>query len=372
MKVLYIGYHKENSDWGQITRNNILSLDKAGVDVVCRGIKVQSSIPSQGRIFELENKKADDCDVCIQHVFPDSIVGSSKFKKNIAIVSNTFLNIRHSSTIEHLQQVDEVWVPNQDYSDNIGDLVSTKVVPASCNLEKFKQRYQPIDIPYARNKFRLYCFVDSSDSHSLDSILSSFHSEFDYTDRAVLIIVVTNPSDQAREAVNRAAANVKETLRLNKDAKDYLKEVIITDNNLSEDHLMAAHQYGHCFIDLKNSPSATHGVDALGLGSRVILTNISASKDLLKVTPEDQGYPVGFCIKSNKTTSDSILQMNCGHDFTCLSDDRDLKNSMRSAYNDWEKNPVAFENSAKSTGFSVCESLSFESVGSIMKDILND
>ena len=40
MKVLYIGYYKEDSDWGKITSNNILALDAAGIDVVCRNFRL--------------------------------------------------------------------------------------------------------------------------------------------------------------------------------------------------------------------------------------------------------------------------------------------------------------------------------------------
>ncbi len=34
MKVLYIGYYKEKSDWGRYATNNILALEKVGLDVV--------------------------------------------------------------------------------------------------------------------------------------------------------------------------------------------------------------------------------------------------------------------------------------------------------------------------------------------------
>ena len=81
MKVLYIGYYKENSDWGRITENNILALDAAGVDVVCRSINLSQPRKISGRLAEIEQKDLSDCDFCIQHVFPDHLVGSKKFKK---------------------------------------------------------------------------------------------------------------------------------------------------------------------------------------------------------------------------------------------------------------------------------------------------
>ena len=40
MKVLYIGHYKEDSGWSRAAINNILALDAAGVNVVCRDIKL--------------------------------------------------------------------------------------------------------------------------------------------------------------------------------------------------------------------------------------------------------------------------------------------------------------------------------------------
>ena len=372
MKVLYIGYHRENSDWGFITRNNILALDRVGVDVTCRGIDLDGSSPSVGRILELEQKDSDEYDVCIQHVFPSSIIGSNKFKKNIAILSNTFTSISHSTCIEYLQQVDEVWVPNTDYRDSLPSVLkNVKVLPQSCDTDKFKTKYQELNIPQAKDKLRFYAFVDSGDINSLDSILSSFHAEFDYSDQASLILIVTNPSEKAKDEVNQVAARIKETLRLNKDVSDYTKEIIITDQQLQPEHLMSAHQYGHCFINLSNCPTANHGINALGLGSKVILTNFGGSKDLLNATPEGHGYGINYVLKCSKSSS-GFMDINCGKDFVCIPSDSDLRSSMRSVYEGWKDNPVAFESSTRSEGFSVCQSLSIEHLGSKMKEILND
>ena len=97
MKVLYIGYYKENSDWGKITTNNILALDAAGVDVVCRPVKLSQPRQISGRLKELEEKSVEGCDVCIQHVFPEHMVGAGVFKKNIGVIGGFFVELSHSS-----------------------------------------------------------------------------------------------------------------------------------------------------------------------------------------------------------------------------------------------------------------------------------
>ena len=371
MKVLYIGYYKENSDWGELTRNNILALDSAGVDVACRGVEMGASIQPEGRILELEKKDIEDCDVCIQHVFPDAVVGSTKFKKNIAILSNTFVSLRHSLAIDYLKQVDEVWLPNTSYEQNLKDLLNTKVIPTPCDTEKFKRRYQDVNIPQVAGKFIFYAFINSADANSIDSIFSSFHSEFDYCDNVCLVVVVTDPTEEAKNKVNQSAQVIKEQLNLNKNTSEFHREVIITDPQLDTGHLLAMHQSGHCFIGLTNNPSGNHGFDAIGLGSRAILLDIGGNQNVLNAIDDEYVYPVSYILKSKKGAS-ATLEMNCGKDFSCVSSDQDLKKGMRQFYEEWLKNPVSFENSTKSAGFSACEAFSMQKAGEKMKEIIND
>ena len=38
MRILYIGHYREFGGWAQAATDQILALDKAGVDVVCRNV----------------------------------------------------------------------------------------------------------------------------------------------------------------------------------------------------------------------------------------------------------------------------------------------------------------------------------------------
>ena len=69
MKVLYIGHYKENGGWAQAATDQILALDRAGVDVVCRNVTLtQNKQNVHPKLIELENKSSQGCDVCIQHI----------------------------------------------------------------------------------------------------------------------------------------------------------------------------------------------------------------------------------------------------------------------------------------------------------------
>jgi len=370
MKILYIGYHGEGSDWGTLTKNNILALDAAGLDVACRSVALEGSAPLIGKINQLESKSTDGCDVCIQHVFPNSLIGSTKFKKNIAILSNSFVDLTHTTTIEYLKQVDEVWVSNEDHKKNIENDLNVRVVPNPCDTEKFKQRYQDIQIPQGAGKFKFYAFLNSKDMTSIDTVFSCFHAEFDYSDRVTLVVVISDPSEQSRDKMNHASSEIKSGLGLNKDNANYIKEVIITDNSLSEEHLLAAHQYGNCFLDFSNTPWPNHAVNAMGLGSKVILINSGGGKDLLTNFP-DCGHAVGYSLKCDKTLG-GFLDLGLGTDFTCVPDQGDVRKAMRSEYEKWLTNPVSFEKSTKTNGVLACDLLSLKNVGSKMKEMLSN
>ena len=98
MKILYVGYYCEQSEWGALARCNIIALERAGLDVVIRPIRFgdSSSTPCPDTLKHLENKDESDCTVLIQHVFPEHLIGTNKFKKNIAILSNIVWDITHS------------------------------------------------------------------------------------------------------------------------------------------------------------------------------------------------------------------------------------------------------------------------------------
>ena len=85
MKILYIGCYREGTGWGNSAIDYILSLDSAGVEVVCRPVKLNNRNPEiPNRILELEARDSSGCDICIQHTLPHLMEYSTKFEKNIA------------------------------------------------------------------------------------------------------------------------------------------------------------------------------------------------------------------------------------------------------------------------------------------------
>ena len=194
MKVLYIGHYKENGGWAQAATDQILALDRAGVDVVCRNVTLtQNKQNVHPKLIELENKSSQGCDVCIQHILPHHLVGTDRFKKNISFLELESTSIKDLSWFNHLEQMDEIWVPNQDLLDSLKeDKIKSelKLVHHAFDIDKYTKRYPDISIPEAQGKFKFYYLGDLNDRKNIESIITCFHSEFDRSENAALIIKV--------------------------------------------------------------------------------------------------------------------------------------------------------------------------------------
>jgi glycosyltransferase involved in cell wall biosynthesis len=191
MKVLYIGHYKERGGWSEAARNYILALNGAGLNVVCRNVTLTQDTAIPIEIQRLESKTLEGVDVCIQHVLPHHLVGTTGFKKNIAYFVYDSLGIEKLSWLEHLKLMDEVWVPSSDLQKELTGLnINTKLVPHCFDMDVYTQKYPELNIPQAKNKFKFYYVGEVNDRKNLRCLIRCFHSEFDKTDNAVLILKV--------------------------------------------------------------------------------------------------------------------------------------------------------------------------------------
>lgn len=141
MKVLFLGHYRNNDNAGVISQNFILSMHQAGIDVLCRNIYLGSNVNSNINpiINELEHNNKQNCDICIQHLSPGYLVGTKKFKKNIAIFNTDDIeDIKRSSLIYSYKVFDEVWVFDEEQKNKLqNDIKNVTVVhPPSNNLKQ--------------------------------------------------------------------------------------------------------------------------------------------------------------------------------------------------------------------------------------------
>ena len=326
MKVLYIGHYKEFGGWAEAAKNYILALDSVGVDVVCRNVTLTRDREISGRLKELEGKDIDGCDVCIQHVLPHHLVGTKKFKKNIAFLASESTSIKHLAWFDYLKQMDELWVPNlqsKEFLEADGLGIPIDVVPHTFDMSKYTKNYQVPDIGPAANQFVFYYIGDLNDRKNLEAAVTCFHSEFDKSEDAVLLIKVNkfgHPSEQLHEMVEQRLIEIKKKLRIYQRIEDYKRDIVVPDE-ISENDICGLHKACDCFL----CPS--HG-EAWSI-------------------PSFEEYWFVPCEKQ-------------------------IRQQMRAYYERYKENPIKHEQESRIAGLESAKRFSFEEIGKKMKEIINE
>jgi len=362
MKILYIGYYRENSDWGRYALNNILMLQKAGFDVVCRALSF-SGKETPSEIKHLEKKSIDGCDVCIQHVFPDHLVGTNGFKKNIAIFSNEFITIDHSPWSDTLCQMDQVWVPSQLAKDSLPSKLQEKsvVVPNSFKKEYFTTKHPEIGIPETLNTFKFYSIIDSN-SENLEFIVRTFNSEFDRTDGVSLILQLEDV--EKTETTRNKIIEIKKSM--SGGSIDNFKVEIVIPKVEDRKIIHQIHEYGDCFITPSNQRCLPFCVfEAACFGSTpIIFDNTDAKEYVGEETCVNSTYFITN--RSNSSWRDTYSYKN----FAINGCEKQTRELMRKLYNEWLENPMCGVEKRKN-GIKIADKFSFNTVAKQVKEVIN-
>lgn len=376
MKVLYIGHYKEFGGWAEAATNQILALDKAGVDVVCRNVTLTNDKQISGRLAELEQKSTEDCDICIQHVLPHHLIGTSKFKKNIAFLETESVSIKHLPWFDQLQLVDEIWVPNSQskqflIADDINKPVT--VIPHACDTDKYNTKYQVLSLPQAANKFVVYYIGDLNDRKNLDSIITCFHSEFDKCEDAILLLKVNKfgvSPEQLNSIVEEKLIAVKSSLRLYQNISEYKKDIVITQ--MVEDHqICSIHQAGDCFL------CPTHGeawsipsFDAMAFGNTPICSDFGGPQEFI-TSDRNTGQLISGVYQACKSSDAAFPDIFTSKEHWITPCEMSIKSQLRQYYEKWKENPVSHKVKTRQAGLERAKQFSYENIGNKMKEALH-
>lgn len=367
MKVLYLGYYKENSEWGKMATNFILSLHAAGIDVVPRAIELGASRKVGGLVAELEKGSVEDCDICIQHVFPDHFTGSDKFKKNIAVFTNDGVEFAHSTVVEKLGQATEVWVTNANTRDVLADLldIPVKIAYPGFRTETYKQKYQEVSLADLGGTFKFYTVLNSVEAAR--DVLATFHSTFDVCDLARLIIFTTSQDPNFSNQMEEFSTHIKKLLRIKQDPKMHMQDAVVQMSDASESDIYALHQYADCYV------SSTHGdawpvtaFDAMAFGNNPIVVNYGGGSEF----PHDACSKVDYSL-SVSLSANNFSESRNGFDYILNPCHKQMKQAMRDAYNAWVVNPVRYSNESSLKGLQAASKFSLEESGKRIKELIN-
>lgn len=247
MKILFIAPYRQNDEWGDSSRNYIMSLLLTGHDITIRPIFLGTSfVPELSKeLLQAEQKKYDKYDVVIQKSLPHAIEYNGHFNKNIVIctVESIYIN---SGWVRRLNLMDEIWVTSNTQKEMLncsGITKPIKIIGAALPTDIFTQQHEPLDIVEAQDTFNFYYIGEHSERSNLTSLIISFHSVFRKSDNVRLIL----NTGASRNDIHNLLADIKKRLRIYKDENYYKKDVIITPlvNNKYEPRL---HTLGHCFV----------------------------------------------------------------------------------------------------------------------------
>lgn len=375
MKVLYLGHYKEGTGWASASIDAISAMDQVGIDVVPRNVALtglQYQVPDN--ILELEKKSVVGAEYCIQHLLPHHLVGTDKFSKNIARFEGETLNIKMQPWTVHLQQMDEIWVPNSSsWSSLIEDGIiaknGLKVLPHPSDMSKFfGQVSQKVEIPEADGRFKFYYIGDLNERKNLRSVIKCFHSEFGRSDNVVLIIKVRKYGQAQADTVSQVSSlcsAVKSRLRIYRKEDYYAPEVVIADD-LPNEAVKALHQYGDCFVCPSHGEAwSIPSFEAMAYGKTPICSNFGGPADFIDPQDKSTGTLVGGQLSVCDCPDAAFPEILTGRELWFDPSEVEIKKAMRYYY----ENRHVIDRRA---GIKRAKEFSYESVGSKIKEFLND
>lgn len=372
MKVLYIGHYKERGGWSRVATDNILAMESVGIDVVCRNVTLTRDNPCNDKLLKLEKKNTKGCDHCVQHVLPHHLVGTNAFKKNVAFLESETTSIKGLGWLEHLQQMDEVFVANNQLAASLqADGLSPKirVVPHTCNIENYTQKYPDINVPQANGKFKFYYIGDLNDRKNIESIIRCFHSEFDKSEPTILILKVKKfgmSEQHVRTYVDKILSSVKSSLRLYKTLEEYKKDIVISED-LSEEHIYSLHQYADCFICPSHGEAwSIPSFDAMAFGKTPICSDFGGPPDFIRQDDPATGECVPGVYSVCQCSDSAFPDMFTGREYWFTPCEKSIREQMRYYYEN--RNPTEY----KIRGLQQAKKFSYEKVGQRIKELLSE
>ena len=367
MKVLYLGYLLEQSEWGNLSRNFVRALSESGIDLAIRPIALKDGGNIPDDIVKYSVKDIENTDVIIHHLFPDHLVrwGSGK---NIGLVTADFFKLKHSSWVEKFKLMDELWVVSDEQRKNLEavGLDNVRVVKLPVQDSIYKQQFSmPNNVRQQfgtlDSKFKVHLPVMEMDS--LEKSASIFFSEFDTTDNAGLLI---SCPPQMQQKVQETINQVKESLKLKSDASLYPQEVILPLQ--TEADLYTIHSYADAAITNNLTSGFTlKEVDAFSFGCPVL----SPSNSVLNEFFTEAETSVNFSYKICKNRTSPWPDMYNGKDYQPVMCELDAKEKLRGLYNLWKDNPVTYKTGWKKIGMAFTNNHSLQSTGNQIKEFLN-
>lgn len=370
MKVLVTGHYREGSGWAKATQGLILAMDSVGIDVVCRNIPLTKNADAPNRIEELEKKELVDIDHCIQYVLPHHLVGTTKFKKNIAHVVFESSCLTFNSWLDQLKYMDEVWVPCQQNKNDLQEAGINKVcvIPNAFDISTYSQVKNHIDLKNygASSSYKFYTIADLSQRKNLQAIIRTYYATFNSCDDVCLIIKVNKHGYSKQElfsVVHELSSSIRKKMRIYENDIDYPSIILIADD-FSDEEISALHNGSDCFVNLSHGEAwSIPSFEAMCYGNHPICVNWGGPKEYIDKNNTNTGSLVNYVMQPCMMQDGAFDHLFKGNEFWTVPDEQEASKAMRHYFETRNNNPT-------SDGIKQGERFSFQAVGNMIKETL--
>lgn len=364
MKILYCGMYREKSGYSEAITNNILALEKVGVDVYARPLQYNTSHKTPDKILHLENKISDNYDFLVQHIPPYCMEYVKQSGINIGVFYAETDNLP-LSWIARLNYMDLNIVPNHQLKNQLNRCVKpTEVVHIPTDIEKYNKKYNIYKdlLPFRKRKsFLFYTVGEYAKRKNFSGLLKAYFTEFN-AGEPVGLVIKTSISGLDSEECMKVLYNDIELIKKGLKVQNTPDIFVITER-LSEEELMSIHYHSDCFVQPSYGESwSIPAFDAMGFGKYPIVTDDGGYKEYIDSS-------VGFLIPARKNLvfgeGEIHSELFTGKNLWSEPDLLILKKQMREVYSNQEMLKSVKENSKNKINL-----FSYEKIGSELKKVL--
>jgi glycosyltransferase involved in cell wall biosynthesis len=334
-----LGVFLDGTGWSRAACEYAMAMDAAGVDVACRAVRLNDNDEEvDPRVRRLLDKPSGGRDVVIQHLLPSQMEYHGGFSLNAGLFASETSNFRRAGWADRLNMMDEAWVVNEQQVSACvasGVSVPVRVVPHAADLSLYQRSYRPIpELSRLTDAGEtLFLWVgEYSRRKNLTAVLRAFHSEFDPSEGARLVIKTSVPgasTKDAEAAVRRACQSARDALKLR--GGRFSEEVVITERLPAED-VMRLHASCDCFV------TASHGeawcypcYDAMAMGKPTIAP---AWGGFLSYCTQETSWLVPGRVESCFGATDTLRDIYTADEEWFYPDHASLRRAMRQAFSD--------------------------------------
>jgi glycosyltransferase involved in cell wall biosynthesis len=320
-KILHVSHGKESSGWGIAARNDLKALANH-FDVAARFVNYQASEDSNlSWIDQLERKNLDGITHVIQYVLPHEF---KRFPgvRNIGYFEVESENLSNSLWPEAFNQMDELWVVNNDAKAIVGKYTDLPiyVMPHAVDMENYNDDITQIEIKQTHGNYHFYSIGENVPRKNLETLIAAYYAEFDPSEPCTLVI-------KTNQSLKNMIHDIQIKMKLYQNHSDY-QHIAVIDQQIDISQIYGIHSLGDCYVNVSSGESwCLPLVDAIAFSNMVISLNEGGPKDILG----DEGYMLPY-VRTWCNGHNLFPGFQNGFDYWKVVDFQSLRQAMRKAY----------------------------------------